>query len=81
MCAERASVEVVSKRPGEHVTVIGELSGQFVVRQRNADGTILLAPETREERYARLGVQPATKEDFDAFVAEHGPLLPPDGEG
>ena len=77
MAAERASVDVVSKRTAEHVTVIGELSGRFVVRQRNA--TILLAPETREERYARLGVQPATKEDFDAFVAEHGPLLPLDG--
>jgi hypothetical protein len=29
----------------------------------------------------RAGAREATDEEFAAFEAEHGPFLPPDGEG
>jgi len=31
--------------------------------------------------FQRSGARPATAEEFAAFESEHGPFLPPDGEG
>lgn len=66
--------------PLPHVTLAGDLTGDYVVTERGHDGTLVLAPETpHEASLRRRGLEPATLAELEA---EHGPLtLPPDGEG
>ncbi len=49
-----------------------------------ADGRVVLAPDSTEP-YPTVrpgyGGRGATADEFAAFEAEHGPFLPPDGEG
>lgn len=67
-----------------HIKVSGGLEGDFVVtEERGADEFVI----TRESGHSlkeireRAGAREATDEEFAAFEAEHGPFLPPDGEG
>ncbi len=41
---------------------------------------IAIRRQTSQDVHQRLGTRPATPEEFEQFVAEHG-ALPPDGEG
>jgi len=66
-----------------HVTLTGDVAGEYLIREERPDGTLVLAPETAAQAsLRRLGARAATPAEFDAFVAEHsGQLLPSDGEG
>lgn len=66
-----------------HVTLVGDRAGDYVIQEERSDGTLLLAPDTSAAAIrSRLGVRQATPAEFEAFMAEHGPsMLPPDDEG
>lgn len=67
-----------------HVTLAGDLTGEYLVREQRPDGTLLLAPnETSLEAVRRRhGLRRLTSAEFEAFLAEHGDqMLPLDGEG
>lgn len=68
----------------ERVTVIEH--GQkraFIVRDRRADGRLVLDPEpTFAELCEQQGLRPLTDRELAEFEAEHGQyMLPADGEG
>ena len=66
-----------------HVTLAGDRDGECVILEERPDGTLVLTPEAvADASLRRLGGPPATKDEFDAFLAEHGDvMLPPDDEG
>jgi hypothetical protein len=77
-------MSVVAAQP--HVTLSGDIVGEYVVEDRRPDGRLLLVPDTYPtvtwaEMLERSGGRDATPEEFAAFKAEHGAFLPPDGEG
>jgi transposase InsO family protein len=60
-----------------HVTLEGDLHGEYVVTQQHPDGTLVLEPDTSARAILRrMDARPATAEEFDAWATEHGPLLP-----
>lgn len=63
----------------EHVTLSGDRSGDYVVLEKRADGSLVIAPDTSGEAILRRhDMTPATLEEFEA---EYGAVQPPDGEG
>lgn len=68
-----------------HIKVNGDLEGDFLVTEaRGKDEFVITrepAPPSLGEIRKRSGARPATAEEFAAFESEHGPFLPPDGEG
>ena len=72
-----------------HVTLSGDINGNYVVEDQLPDGHLVLVPDpddpyptvTWAEMLKRSGGRDATPEEFAAFEAEYGPFLPPDGEG
>lgn len=55
-----------------------EIAGDYLVAERNEDGSVLLAPDTSVEAiHERLGTKPASHAEFE----EHFGDLPSDGEG
>jgi hypothetical protein len=62
-----------------HVTLSGDIDGEYVVVKRGEGGELTLAPDTSIAAIRkRHDLEPATLAEFEA---EHGPVLPPDGEG
>lgn len=54
------------------------VEGDYVVAERHIDGSVLLAPDTSAAAIERrLGVEPASQEEFDRAFGD----LPTDGEG
>ncbi len=69
----------MSARRTAHVTLSGDVSGDYAVVERRDDGTLVVAPDTSMEAiHRRNNLTPATLEEFEAG---YGPLQPPDGEG
>lgn len=72
-----------------HVTLSGDIAGEYLVEDRRPDGRLVLVPEVDDGRPAVKWTDmrdPAARdlsaEEWKAFLAEHGPhMLPPDGEG
>jgi hypothetical protein len=66
-----------------HVTLSGDIAGEYVVEDRRPDGRLILAPDTSWEAIRRRGGgRELTDEEHHAFLAEHGShMLPPDNEG
>jgi hypothetical protein len=66
-----------------HVTLSGDIEGEYLVTERGPGGELRLAPEWPSENTSaeairkRLGTRPMTPEEFD----EHFGHLPRDGEG
>lgn len=55
-----------------------EVAGDYVVAERNPDGSLLLAPDTSIQGIGkRIGGRPMTEAEFE----EHFGHLPTDGEG
>lgn len=66
----------------EHIKLSGDIEGAYVVTERRAGGELVIAPDTSwKAMLERTGHRPATASELAAFEAEHGPFLPPDGEG
>lgn len=66
-----------------HVTLAGDLTGEYLVEEQLPDGRLVIRPDTSAAAMRRrLGGRPLTAEEFEAFIAPHrSALLPPDGEG
>lgn len=67
-----------------HIKVSGGLEGDFVVTEERGADEFVISRESRPSLKGireRAGAREATDEEFAAFEAEHGPFLPPDGEG
>lgn len=61
-----------------HVTLTGDLSGDYVVEDRRPDGRVLLRPDLSvKAMLARHGERKLTPEEFE----QHFGQLPTDGEG
>lgn len=64
-----------------HVTLSGDIAGEYVVVDQRPDGELTLAPDKSwKATLARNGEREATLKEFAAFESEYGPFLPPDGE-
>lgn len=62
-----------------HVTLSGDIAGDYLVVGQRPDGELRLVPDTSADAILRrLGHTRATLAEFEA---EYGPLQPPDGEG
>jgi hypothetical protein len=62
-----------------HVTLSGDIAGDYLVVDRRPDGELRLVPDTSAAAILRrLGDTQATLAEFES---EHGPVRPPDGEG
>jgi len=62
-----------------HVTLSGDLTGDYLVVDQRDDGSLVIEPDTSMQAVRRRhGATPATLEEFEA---EYGPIQPPDGEG
>jgi hypothetical protein len=66
-----------------HVTLSGDINGDYVVEGKQPGGRLVLVPDTSWKAIlARGGGRELTKQEWDDFLAEHGPhMQPPDGEG
>jgi len=65
-----------------HVTLSGDIEGAYVVIERGPGPQLRIVPDTSWKAILeRTGGREATEEEFAAFEREHGPFLPPDGEG
>jgi hypothetical protein len=69
--------------PARHVTLTGDLNGEYLVDEQLPDGSVVIRPDTSAAAMRRrLGLKQISAEDFEAFIAEHGDeMRPPDGEG
>jgi hypothetical protein len=62
-----------------HVTLSGDIAGEYLVEDRRPDGRLVLVPDTGIEAIRkRHDLEPATLAEFEA---EYGPVQPADGEG
>lgn len=62
-----------------HVTLSGDLTGDYVVVDKRDDGSLVIEPDTSMRAIRRRhGATPGTLEEFEA---EFGPVGPPDGDG
>jgi hypothetical protein len=65
-----------------HLTVSGDLAGDYVVDEQLPDGRLIIRPQPYPSVIPDRPGRPLTQHEFDQFLAEHGPhMLPPDGEG
>lgn len=75
----RATLSPMAVQRASHVTLSGDLSGDYVVVEKRDDGSLVVAPDTSAEAILRRhNMTPATLEEFEA---EYGPIQRPDGEG
>lgn len=65
----------------QHVTLSGDIEGDYIVEDRRPDGRLSLAPAPPYPATApKYGGRQATPEELEAFIAEND-ILAPDGEG
>lgn len=63
-----------------HLTVLGDRTGSFVIEEELPDGRLVIRPESAPP--PALPGRPMTSDEFEQFLAEHGPhMLPSDTEG
>lgn len=61
-----------------HVTLAGDLNGEYLVEEVLEDGRLVIRPDTSAEAiHRRLGVEPVSREEFDRELG----YLPQDNEG
>ncbi|HEY7952474.1 MAG TPA: hypothetical protein VID70_05750 [Solirubrobacteraceae bacterium] len=61
-----------------HVTLSGDIVGEYVVEDRSADGRLVLVPDLSVKAIlARHGERPMSAEDFERHFGD----LPTDDEG
>ncbi len=74
----------------QHVTLSGDRAGEYFIEEERPDGRLVLVPDpddpyptiTWSEILKRSGGRELTREEWEQFMAEHGPYIgPPDGEG
>jgi len=61
-----------------HVTLAGDLSGEYLVEEVLEDGRLVIRPDTSADAIRRrLDVQPVSREEFESELGH----LPQDNEG
>jgi hypothetical protein len=61
-----------------HVTLSGDIAGEYLVEDRRPDGRLVLVPDTSADAiFARHGAKPLSREDFKRHFGD----LPTDDEG
>jgi hypothetical protein len=61
-----------------HVTLSGDIAGEYVVEDRRPDGRLVLVPDTSVDAIlARHGAKPLAAEEFERHFGD----LPTDDEG
>jgi hypothetical protein len=61
-----------------HVTLSGDIVGDYIVEDRRSDGTLMLVPDTNIDAIRkRLGTEQMSAEEFERHFGD----LPTDGEG
>ena len=72
-----AIMSVVAKHA--HVTLSGDINGEYLVEAQRSDGRLVLVPDTSIEAIRkRNDLTPGTLAELEA---EYGPVQPADGEG
>lgn len=65
----------------QHLTVVGERAGEYILDEELDDGRLVIRPDTSAQAMRdRLGGEPITGDEFDRVADEYG-VLPADGEG
>lgn len=65
-----------------HVTLSGDIEGAYVVVERGPGPELRIVPDTSWKAMLRgTDERDATEAEIAAIEREHGPFLPPDGEG
>ncbi len=66
-----------------HVTLSGDVSGDYIVEDRGPDGRLVLVPDTDIAAIRkRLGTRAMTSQESEEFWREYRSLmLPADGDG
>ncbi len=62
---------------GPHVTLSGDIVGEYVVKDRRPDGELRLVPDEYPATVPKYGGRRATPEEFEQHFGD----LPTDGEG
>jgi hypothetical protein len=71
-----AIMSVVAEKA--HVTLSGDITGEYLVETRRHDGRLVLVPDTSADTIlARYDAKPLTDEDFERHLGD----LPTDDEG
>ena len=79
--AERSAMILVVEQP-THIKLSADIEGAYVVTERRPGGELVIAPDISwTAMLERTGSRVVTPDELAAFEAEHGPFLPPDGEG
>jgi hypothetical protein len=75
-------MQTVSRQQA-HVTLSGDIAGEYVVEDQRPDGRLVLAPDTSAAAIrTRGGSRSLTAGEWEDFLTQHGPhMLPADGEG
>jgi len=65
-----------------HLTVIGDLAGEYVVDEQLPDGRLVIRPQPYPSVVPDRPGRPLSGQEFERFLGEHRPhMLPPDHEG
>lgn len=65
-----------------HLTVLGDRIGSFIIEEELPDGRLVIRPEAEPPVSRARPGRAMTQDEFEAFMAEHGPqMLPGDNEG
>ena len=76
-----ASTMRLVKEQSQRVTVDGAIHGDYVLEEERPDGTSCCDPHRTPPSSRTYPGRAATDAEFARFESEHGPFLPPDGEG
>lgn len=69
-------MQIVSRQA--HVTLSGNIAGDYVVEDRRPDGRLILVPDTSAEAIrARGGSRSLSEREWQGFLAEYGPSHAP----
>jgi hypothetical protein len=77
----RTTCDHVDMASEPHVTLSGDIVGEYIVKDRRPNGELTLVPDTYPTVTPEYDGRPATAEEFAVFDAEYGPFQTPDGEG
>lgn len=70
---------MISRMAQRHVTMSGDIEGDYLIEAACTDGRLVIAPDTSAQAILeRLDHEPATPAEFEAT---YGPLKPSDDEG
>jgi hypothetical protein len=64
-----------------HIKVSGALEGEFLITEERSANEFVITRDTSWEAMLGKDEREATEEEIAALGAEHGPLLPADGDG